>query len=520
MFSRLSPLPGPLPARSSRGEGAEAEAPPAPRSFVAYPAYAPLYAEITQRDQKADLPDDREGAIAKATTSDLKAAERAAKDPTRPVFHLTSPANWINDPNAPIYHHGHYHLFYQHNPYGDDWGHMHWGHWRSRDLAHWEQLPIALWPSQALGEEHCFSGCATLDPSGRPLAFYTSIGHREPQCWIATPEDDQLIKWKKFPANPILTQNSPGMKYYDFRDPFVFRHQNRTYMVHGGNLNQAKGGQACVSLYEATNDELTKWKFKSILFTDTNSANIECPNFFPLGDKFVLITSPHRRCDYFVGTFDAQAGRFIQESRGLVDGTDAFYAPNGLEDPRGRRILWGWIRGFKAGRGWNGCMSVPRRLSLRDGRLVQQPALELTKLRADHHREHNLRLAGASYLVSKAQGDTIEITATFLLGDAKNAGLRLRRSTDGQRALEIKYDGVTLDVAGTQLPLPSVSSGKRLMLQVFLDRSVLEVFADDGRVCITRVVYAEEQDQGIELFANGGLAKVESFDVWQMKSIW
>jgi beta-fructofuranosidase len=291
-------------------------------------------------------------------------------------------------------------------------------------------------------------------------------------------------------------------------------------MVHGGNLNQAKGGQACVSLYEAGNDELTNWKFKSILFTDTNSANIECPNFFPLGDKFVLITSPHRRCDYFVGAFDAEAGRFIEESRGLVDGTDAFYAPNGLVDPRGRRIFWGWIRGFKGGRGWNGCMSVPRLLSLSDGRLVQQPAPELTKLRADHHREHNLRLAGTSCVVSKVQGDTLEIAATFLLGDAKNAGLRLRRSTDGHRALEIKYDGVSLDVAGTQLSLPSVSTEKRLKLQVFLDRSVLEVFANDGRACITRVVYPEEHDQGIELFATGGLAKVESFDVWRMKSIW
>ncbi len=122
--------------------------------------------------------------------------------------------------------------------------------------------------------------------------------------------------------------------------------------------------------------------------------------------------------------------------------------------------------------------------------------------------------------MSKAQGATIEIAAAFLLGDAKNAGLRLRRSTDGQRAVEIKYDGVTLDVAGTQLPLPPASSEKRLKLQVFLDKSVLEVFANDGRACITRVIYPEEHDQGIELFASGGLAKVESFDVWRMKSIW
>src|SRR5262249_47219642 len=197
---------------------------------------------------------------------------------------------------------------YQHNAYGDEWGHMHWGHWRSQDLVKWEHQPIALWPSLAKGEEHCFSGCAAFNGQDEPMIFYTSIGPREPQCWIAVPEDEALIKWKKHAANPVLSQSSPDMKYYDFRDPFVFKHEGRTYMVHGGNLNQGKGGQGCVSLYQAQNTDLTQWKFKSILFTDTNAANIECPNFFKLGDQFVLITSPHRRCDYFVGSFDAEAG--------------------------------------------------------------------------------------------------------------------------------------------------------------------------------------------------------------------
>src|SRR5438552_13308335 len=105
-------------------------------------------------------------AIARAMSSIAQAAGAAAADSRRPLYHFHPPANWMNDPNGPIYHQGYYHLFYQHNPYGEQWGHMHWGHARSRDLVRWEHLPIALWPSADKGEEHCFSGCATLDGLG------------------------------------------------------------------------------------------------------------------------------------------------------------------------------------------------------------------------------------------------------------------------------------------------------------------------------------------------------------------
>jgi hypothetical protein len=328
-----------------------------------------------------------------------------------------------------------------------------------------------------------------------------------------------LIKWKKDPGNPVLTQNSPGRPYFEFRDPFVFRHQGRAYMVHGGNLNQAKGGQACVSLYEAENRGLTQWKFKSILFTDPKSANIECPNFFPLDNKFVLITSPHRRCDYFVGTFDPEAGRFLEERRGIVDYTDRFYAPNTFADPKGRWIMWGWIRGFKEGRGWNGCMTLPRILSLRDGQLVQEPAPELSRLRGGYSRERNIEVRSNSPTLVKGRGDMLEIIADFRLGEATKAGLRVRRSPDGRHAIEISYDGKVLDVAGTKVPLADVRQPK-LSLRLFLDKSVLEVYANDGRACVTRVVDAEEQDEGIELFASGGDAKVKSFEIWHLKTIW
>ena len=157
------------------------------------------------------------------------AIPKAESDPERPVWHFRPPANWNNDPNGTIFYKGWHHLFYQHNPYGSVWGHMHWGHARSRDLVNWEHLPIALWPSLEKGEEHIYSGGAILAADGRPHIFYTSIGKRDPEQWMAIPADDDLIVWEKYARNPILTLEAHGgRKVYDWRDPFPFRANGRT----------------------------------------------------------------------------------------------------------------------------------------------------------------------------------------------------------------------------------------------------------------------------------------------------
>jgi beta-fructofuranosidase len=439
--------------------------------------------------------DDREAALLRAMSSVQNAAERAAKDPARPQFHFRAPGNWINDPNGPIFHRGYYHMFYQHNPYGDAWGHMHWGHARSKDLLHWEHLPIALWPSESKGEKHCFSGCAALNARGEPMIFYTSIGHSKPECWIALPEDPDLIRWKKFDGNPILTEASPGIPYYDFRDPFIFEHQGRTYMVHGGNLNKAKGGQAVVSLYEAENPELTKWKYKSILFQhpDPKVVNIECPLFFSLDDKFVLITSPHRACDYFVGTFDPAAGKFTSEHSGMLDYSGQFYAPNTCLDPKGRRILWGWVRGFKEKRGWNGCLSLPRVLSLEGGKLIQKPASELEALR------------GSQQPAATGHTRSLEIMWNIESGKA---------SLERGKSVNIQLGGGALDVCGTKLKL----NHKNVQLHIFLDHALMEVFVNGGEHCITRVISPEtESDLPVRFSAVGNAPPPKT---WHLKSIW
>lgn len=477
--------------------------------------FFPLPLLLAQGDEE------REDLLQRAETSLKAAAEKVKNDPNRPLFHLQPPANWNNDPNGPIYYKGHYHLFYQLNPYGDGWGHMHWGHFRSQDLAHWEHQPIALWPSKKQGEEHVFSGCAAVTKKGQLMLIYTSIGNRQPEQWAAIPEDDSLIKWKKHPANPIMTEKLHGdSKIYEWRDPFVFEHAGRTYVVCGGNLNENKGGQAVVNVYRAEDDNLTKWKYLGVLFQhpDKDVKNIECPLFFPLDGKWVLITSQGRPVQYFVGDLDDKTMKFTPKERGVMDHGN-YYAPNCLVDPDGRRILWGWVPDFPAGKGWNGCMTLPRVLRIGDnGKLHQRPAPELEKLRGKGQSVNETQFTEERVL-ENVKGDALEIVADLELGDAREVGLSLRRSGDGKKGVPIMFDGKKLHVAGVDVPFALTSGEKALHLHVFLDRSVLEVYAN-GRECVTRVIQAGNDQQGVALKAGGGKARLLSLRAWPVASIW
>jgi beta-fructofuranosidase len=360
--------------------------------------------------------------------------------------------------------------------------------------------------------------------------IYTSTGKRLPEQWTAVPEDDQLLRWRKHPANPILTEKLHGnTKIHEWRDPFVFLHEGRHYLVTGGNLNANQGGQAVVTVYRAENEELTEWKYLGVLFQhpDANVKNIECPNFFKLGDTWVLIVSQGQPVQYFIGSLDPARMRFQAEKRGVMDYGN-YYAPNCMEDGKGRRILWGWVKDFPAGRGWNGCLTLPRILTLApDGQLLQQPAPELQNLRhtgargplIPEWRVTDLQLNDSSKVLENVQGDTLEIIARLEPGEAKSCGLRIRRSADGSRAVTIAYDGKQLDVAGTRIPLTLSPEMRTLELHIFADRSVLEVYANHG-LCVTRVIDPGPRDLGVEVFAKGGTCKLQSLDAWTMNSIW
>jgi len=461
--------------------------------------------------------------IVRAMASVEESAQAAAKDSSRPAFHFRPPGNWMNDPNGPIFHGGYLHMFYQHNPYGENWGHMHWGHARTKDLIRWQHMPIALAPSKELGEEHVFSGSATLDGEGRPILFYTSIAKgksagEHAEQWAAL-GDEKLVSWRKLPANPIMEDGiHGGQRIWDWRDPYHFKYQGQSYMVLGGNLNQAKGGQAVVTLYKALNSELTRWEYRGILFThpDREVVNIECPNFFELDGKWVLIISPHRRVEYFVGSFDGKT--FTPSTRGMVDHSDNYYAPNGTFDSKGNHLLWGWVRGFPGGGGWNGCLTLPRRLSIdRQGLLRQTLAPEVKQLREDRFHIGKVLLKEGMRYAPPPRGNQLEIQTEVQIQPGARLAVILGGGPD-RKPLELSYEGGRLKVGGQSADLQLGRSGI-LKLRVLVDRSLVEVFANDSAP-FSVVHPLQDESTGVEFKAEQGTVLVRKTSIWRLRSAW
>lgn len=463
--------------------------------------------------------------LARATAAVEAATPRAQADPAHPLFHITAPAQWMNDPNGPIFYKGYYHLFYQFHPFSDSSGPKYWGHVRSRDLVHWQPLPIALWPSTEAGETEVWSGCCTINGLGQPMCFYTSIGPaKEPfdhsDQWAAI-GDDGLIHWQKSPANPVLPRAVNGAtNIYDWRDPFIFHDQHQTFLVTGGHL--APRGHAAVNLYEAENPELTRWKYRGVMFwhPDAGAPTVECPNFFKLGDQWVLLVSPYGQVQYFVGDFDAGSGRFHAHSRGILDYGSSFYAPNTMQVPDGRRLVWGWVNGFPPGHGWNGCLSLPRCLSLsKEGQLQQFPAPQLRKLRGKAVGWRNFSAGPTETTLALPATNTLEISAALDLGDAQSVVLKIGSGTRDKSPLTLKWDGRELSVLDAKAPLAPTQGGRKLALDIFIDRSVLEIFANQT-VCLTKTIAPPAPQLTLALSAQGGPARVARIEAWTMKTIW
>ena len=462
--------------------------------------------------------DEVDPALRQAMESLQNAASTAANDPERPIFHFHPPANWNNDPNGTLYYRGWHHLFYQLDPFGATPGNQHWGHARSKDLVNWEHLPIAIWPSVNLGERAIFSGGAIVANDGRPRIIYTSIGHLEPEQWMAIPNDEDLIAWTKFSGNPVLTTAAHGaVKMNQWRDPFLFREAGQVYMVCGGNANTGRGGAGQVQLYRAVKDDLSEWRHLGCVFQplERETFNIECPNLFPLDGKWVLIISPHRPCEYFVGSLDLAKARFIPETHAILDAGDA-YASNISRDERGRTILWLWGRtNTPPGRGWNGVMVLPRVLSIGpDSFLRQQVPAEFETLRGSGKTLPKQSLGDQPLVLEGVRGDAIELEAEFIAADTSAFGFEVRRSAAGTAAAVVRFQRGMLSVGNTRAYVGNSGSVK---VRLFVDKRCIEVYVNDGAIALYTAVEAAPEDRGLAVFARGPASvRLESLQVWEM----
>ena len=452
----------------------------------------------------------------------------AGKAPPRRGFHYQSPVFAFGGQTA-LYHNGYYHMFYIFDAYWNRknaFAHKFWKHARSKDLVYWEDLPVALWPSEEYGEHYCASGQVLIDDDGAPMIIYTSRGAERGMEQVAAVGDPDLITWRKHPANPVL-MNLPEDPMNYGTDPAVFKHRERWYMILGGQMPVDGGSHGGFSLHAS--DDLINWEFVSIPYS-ANTASWEEPDLFQLGDKWVLIYEPLGPTQYFTGAFDWESHTFEPEVHGFIDyaGSEKhdpvnhtmkdfkghFVGCTSLEDDLGRRVYFGHS---PIPRG----LSLPRVLTLRpDGRLAQRPLEALTKLRGEHHGVSGVELADASYVIHEAAGDMLEIKVEFEPGSAGEFGIKVRRSQDGERFVRISCDGERLEVAGERVPAELMEGESTLRLHIFLDKNCMELFANEWVAYTENMTGIGGTDLGIELFAMGGAATVKSLDIWRLGSIW
>jgi sucrose-6-phosphate hydrolase SacC (GH32 family) len=459
--------------------------------------------------------------------------------PLRPLLHFTPATNFMNDPNGLVFLDGEYHLFYQHNPEGDKWGHMSWGHAVSRDLLQWEHLPLAMREEDGI---MIFSGSAVVDASNTSglcgtsgasclIAIYT--GHTEQrQTQNLAFSHDRGRTWTKFPGNPVL-----DLSRRDHRDPKVFWHEPSKRWVMASVL----AGEHKVRFFSSS--DLKRWE----MLSDFGPAGAtggawECPDLFPLpvdGDpqqvRWVLDVdlNPGGRvggsgAQYFVGSFDGT--RFVNDNPESLtlwaDYGKDFYASQSYENipaSDGRRLWIGWMSNWAYANveptsPWRGVQSLPRELSLRrtpDGiRLVQAPLRELTTRRAT--REGQPVDAGRA-LPGTAE---IEIEIDTTGAGLTEAGLRLANSAGEEvvvgvsaRPLEVFVDRRRSRLTPFHDEYPGRHAGPvrsangRVALRVVFDRTTLEVFANGGETVISDRIYPTRPLDRIEpLHAGRGLA--------------
>ncbi len=467
--------------------------------------------------------------------------ERGIGGKLRPGFHLSARVGWMNDPNGFSYYKGEYHLFYQYHPYSCQWGPMHWGHAVSEDLLHWRYLPAALAPETGYDRDGCFSGSASVMADGSHMLMYTGVTKEtqpngstcdvQRQC-IAVGDG---VDYEKYAGNPVLDSEElpEGGSRFDFRDPKIWQRQDGSYRCVAGNCTKDKDGQ--ILLYSSADG--MNWKYEKILASNGGRFGKmwECPDFFALDGKQVLLVSPQdmlpQGFEYhngngtvcMIGSYDEKTEEFTEESDQAVDYGIDFYAPQTVLAPDGRRIMIGWMQNWDTCNlhapeelPWFGQMSLPRELSVKDGRLIQKPVRELDALRCNKVSytgitvSDTIRLDGICGRAIDMElvirpGDAEELFHKFAVRFAQNDKYHTSlsfRPRESILKIDRKFSGSRRAIIHQRRCLAGMADGE-LRLRIILDRFSVEVFVNNGEKALTATLYTEQEADGISFFADG-----------------
>lgn len=467
--------------------------------------------------------------------------ERGIDGELRPGFHLSARVGWMNDPNGFSYYKGEYHLFYQYHPYSCQWGPMHWGHAVSEDLLHWRYLPAALAPETGCDRDGCFSGSASVMADGSHMLMYTGVSKEtqpdgstcdvQRQC-IAVGDG---VDYEKYAGNPVLASEElpEGGSRFDFRDPKIWQRQDGSYRCVVGNCTKDKDGQ--ILLYSSADG--MNWKYEKILASNGGRFGKmwECPDFFALDGKRVLLVSPQdmlpQGFEYYngngtvclIGSYDEKTEEFMEESDQAVDYGIDFYAPQTVLAPDGRRIMIGWMQNWDTCNlhapeelPWFGQMSLPRELSVKNGRLIQKPVRELDALRCNKVSYTGITVSDMVRLdgicgrsidmeLVIRPGDAEELFHKFAVRFAQNDKYHTSlsfRPRESILKIDRKFSGSRRAIIHQRRCLAGMADGE-LRLRIILDRFSVEVFVNNGEKALTATLYTEQEANGISFFADG-----------------
>ncbi|NQX61234.1 GH32 C-terminal domain-containing protein [Paenibacillus qinlingensis] len=490
----------------------------------------------------------------KSTDSAEESAFSYAKDPTyytekfRPQYHLSPESGNLSDPNGMVYFEGEYHQFYQNSGQ--------WGHAVSRDLIHWEHLPVAL-ARDSLGE--IWSGSAVVDAKDTSgffggkaglVAIFTHFkgGLQSQSIAFST---DKGRTWTKYEGNPVIP--NPSLK--DFRDPKVIWHEPTKSWVMVVSVDNR------VQFYRSP--DLKAWKLASEFGSDQGShaAVWECPDLFELPvegaktKKWVLAvsigsnnTTKGSTAQYFVGTFDGHTFKNDNPASDVLwtDYGKDFYAAVSYSDipaKDGRRIWLGWMSNWRypfamPTGAWKGNMSIPRELRLRNIpdqgiRLIQEPINELQTLRGNEVMVNKQQLAEGVNPFDPIKGTSYELISELTVLPKSKFEFQLRKGTD--QATKVTYDAETekLTIDRTQSGITSFEKGfaeqvsaplklknGKLKLQFFVDEASLEVFANDGEAVVSSLIFPDPTSNRLDLTALEGTVTLEKAQFYPMGTVW
>ena len=445
-------------------------------------------------------------------------------DAERPAFHLTGPIGWINDPNGFSLYKGEYHLFFQYHPYFVRWGPMHWGHAKTNDFIRWEYLPVALAPDTEADNAGCFSGSAIEMPDGSHLLMYTGVYKIVNEDGFRQDVQHQCIaigdgtNYEKYEGNPVLTAKDlpEGGNIYDFRDPRIWKDGDTYYAAVG---NRPADGSGSVLIYESK--DALHWSYKTLLDQsyDEYGKMWECPDFFRLDGKDVLLVSPQEMVPVdlefhagygtvaLIGSLGKEEFKFTRENLHAIDYGIDFYAPQTVETTDGRRIMIAWmenwtnVQSFRLEEKLFGAMTLPREIHVVNGRLIQNPVRELENYYGECHSYENVLVCKEKELpgISGRRYDMTVYVKPVEEGEYKWFKIRLCKDEKHEVTITYRANDDVIKVDRTRCggrydiihsrKFKIFPRGGEIKLRIIQDNNLLEVFVNDGEQAASFKLY-------------------------------